>query len=144
MASHAESDESFSIPSEFEMDIRVRYQETDGQGRVHHTNYINYFEVARVEMLRASGKSYRDLEEAGVMLVVSKVECDYIKGAKDDDLLRIKAIVERAKGVRIIHRYEVWLDDEIICTGRTVVAAINRRGEVVRLPKWMHLNKKES
>jgi acyl-CoA thioester hydrolase len=135
----ASAPDSFSIPPIFEMDIRVRYQETDGQGRVHHTNYINYFEVARVEMLRASGKTYRDLEEEGIMLVVAKVECEYQKAAKDDDLLRIKATVEKAKGVRIVHRYEITLDDEIVCTGRTVVAAINREGAVVRLPSWLRL-----
>ncbi len=53
------------VPTEHEIQIRVRYQETDAQGRVHHSNYVNYFEVGRVEMLRASGRTYRDLEAAG-------------------------------------------------------------------------------
>jgi len=87
------------VPREHEMQIRVRYQETDAQGRVHHSNYINYFEVARVEMLRQSGISYRELEESGVMLVVSSLNCNYIRGAAGDDLLTIKTTVKRAKGV---------------------------------------------
>ena len=47
--------------------MRVRYQETDGQGRLHHANYINFFEVGRVELLRAGGFSYRELEESGLV-----------------------------------------------------------------------------
>ena len=49
--------------------IRVNYHETDGQRRVHHANYLNYFERGRVEMLRAAGTRYRELEESGLMLV---------------------------------------------------------------------------
>ena len=129
------------VPREHEMEIRVRYQETDAQGRVHHSNYINYFEVARVEMLRQSGISYRQLEESGVMLVVASISCNYIRGAMADDLLTIKTTVTRAKGVRIHHHYEISVDEELIATGDTVVAAINESGKVVRLPKWLQLDK---
>ncbi len=127
------------VPLEHEIQIRVRYQETDGQGRVHHTNYINYFEVARVEMLRASGKSYRDLESDGIMLVVTKVNCEYFRGAVDDDLLTIKTTVTKAKGVRIHHHYEVFVESELAATGDTVVAAIDPTGKVVRLPSWLQI-----
>src|SRR5262245_18441203 len=57
-----------------EIQIRVRYQETDAQGRVHHANYLTYFEMGRVEFLRAMGHSYRELEASGVMLVVSEMQ----------------------------------------------------------------------
>lgn len=129
------------VPREHEMEIRVRYQETDAQGRVHHSNYINYFEVARVEMLRQSGISYRQLEESGVMLVVASINCNYIRGAMADDLLTIKTTVTRAKGVRIHHHYEISVDEELIATGDTVVAAVDESGKVVRLPKWLQLDK---
>ena len=68
-----------------EITVRVRYQETDGQRRVHHANYLNYFEVARTEMLRASGITYRELEDAGVFLVVSEATCSY-KAPADYDV----------------------------------------------------------
>ncbi len=129
------------IPREYEMSIRVRYQETDAQGRVHHSNYANYFEIGRVEMLRSCGRSYRDLEAAGIMLVVTKLTCNYYQGAKYDDLLTLKAIVTRAQGVRITHRYELHLGQELIADGETVVAAINPEGNVVRLPHWLKLAK---
>ena len=129
-----------TVPREHEMQIRVRYQETDAQGRVHHSNYINYFEVARVEMLRQSGISYRELEESGVMLVVASVQCNYLRGAKGDDLLTIKTTVTKAKGVRIHHHYEISVKDELVATGDTVVAAVDPAGKVVRLPKWLQLD----
>ena len=129
------------VPREHEIQVRVRYQETDGQGRVHHTNYINYFEVARVEMLRSSGKSYRELESEGTMLVVSEVSCKYYRGAMDDDLLTIKTCVVRAKGVRIHHHYDVFASGELVAEGDTIVAAVDRTGKVVRLPAWLQLDK---
>lgn len=129
------------VPREHELQIRVRYQETDGQGRVHHSNYINYFEVARVEMLRSSGKSYRELESEGIMLVVSDVTCKYYLGAQDDDLMTIKTTVVRARGARIQHHYEIYVDDALVAEGDTTVAAIDQTGKVVRLPKWLQLDK---
>ncbi len=129
------------VPREHEITIRVRYQETDGQGRVHHSNYLNYFEVARVEMLRASGLSYRELEAEGIMLVVKKIQCNYYLGAKDDDVLNVKTTVTKAKGVRIQHRYEITLDGQLVADGETIVAAINPTGKVVRLPTWLQLDK---
>ena len=126
-----------AVPWEHEIQIRVRYHETDGQGRVHHTNYINYFEIARVEMLRSSGRSYRDLETSGVMLVVTSVNCNYYQGAKDDDLLTVKTKVTKAKGVRIRHEYQIFLEDTLLADGNTTVAAIDPTGKVVRLPDWL-------
>ncbi len=71
-----------------EIEIRVRYQETDGQGRVHHANYLTYFELGRTELLRAAGYDYRQLEAQGWMLVVSEMNCRYFQPASFDDLLR--------------------------------------------------------
>ena len=122
---------------EHELSIRVRYEETDAQGRVHHSNYANYFEMGRVEMLRASGKTYRNLEAAGLFLVVVKLFCNYYRGAEFDDLLRLRTIVTKARGVRITHRYEIYLKDELIADGETIVAAVNPEGRVVRLPRWL-------
>ena len=129
-----------SVPREHEIQIRVRYQETDAQGRVHHTNYINYFEVARVEMLRASGRTYRDLESDGILLVVTQVNCNYHRAANYDDLLTIKTAVTRAKGVRIHHEYQIFDGDELVADGNTVVAAIDPTGKVCRLPQWLVLD----
>ena len=81
-----------------EIQIRVRYQETDGQARVHHANYFTYFELARTEILRASGMSYRQVEEAGYHLVVAEIGCEYFLPANFDDVLTLRTTVVRVKG----------------------------------------------
>ena len=101
-----------------EIEIRVRYQETDGQGRVHHANYLTWFELARVEMLRAAGHSYRELEQSGVFLVVAEAAMRYYLPAFFDDLLRLRITTLRAKGARIEHRYEIFRGDELLSLRR--------------------------
>ena len=96
-----------ALVKQHEIQIRVRYQETDAQGRVHHANYFTYFEMGRVEQLRAAGMSYRDLEAKGIMLVIHKIQCQYIQPANYDDLLTLRTITERTTPARIEHRYEV-------------------------------------
>ena len=127
------------VLTEHEIQIRVRYQETDGQGRIHHSNFTNYFEVARVEMLRASGRNYKDLEANGIFLVVSNVNVNFYHGAKYDDLLTIKTKILKAKGVRIRHKYEVFVENELVVEGETTIAAVSPDGKVVRLPKWLQV-----
>ena len=128
------------IPRFHETQVRVRFQETDAQGRAHHANYINYFEIGRVEMLRASGRTYRQLEESGVMLVVTDVQCKYIMPAVYDDLLTIKTTIARAKGVRIQHGYQITRGEELLVEGQTTVACVDRSGKVTRLPDWLRLD----
>ncbi len=130
--------------TEHETLIRVRYQETDGQGRLHHANYLNYFEVGRVELLRAAGISYREMEAAGIYLVVSEISCRYIAAAQYDDLLRLRTRTVRSRGVRIEHHYELYRDEELLAEGRTVVACVDQQGKVRRLPTWLQLDKRRS
>jgi acyl-CoA thioester hydrolase len=125
--------------TEHDIEIRVRYQETDGQGRVHHANYPKWFELGRVELLRAAGHSYRELEEAGVFLVVAEVQVQYFAPALFDDLLRLRTTTVKAKGARIEHRYEVFRKGELLAEGKTTVACIDRGGRVTRLPEWLRL-----
>ncbi len=130
-----------SLPQSHEIEFRVRYQETDAQGRVHHSNYANWFEIGRTELVRAGGRSYRDIETAGVMLVVTDLRCQFFRGAQYDDLIRLKTTVVKAKGVRIVNRYEVYTGDTLLAEGETTVAAINSDGKVVRLPGFLQFNK---
>ena len=117
--------------------IRVRYQETDGQGRLHHANYVNFFEVGRVEMLRASGYNYRDVERSGIYLVVVEAACQYFLPAWYDDLLTVTTTVDWAKGTRIRHTYEVRREADLLASGSTIVASVSPSGKVLRLPTWL-------
>ncbi|MFI4875677.1 MAG: acyl-CoA thioesterase [Blastopirellula sp. JB062] len=121
--------------TQYQMHIRVRYQETDAQARVHHANYITYFEVVRTEMLREAGFSYREMEESGLYLVVAEAECKYRAPAVFDDLLCVSVETVKAKGVRIENRYEVKRDGETIATGRTLLACVDQQGRPRPLPK---------
>lgn len=120
-----------------EIEIRVRYQETDGQRRVHHANFLTYFEMGRTEMLRAHGRTYREFEEAGLFMVVSEVSVQYRAPAEYDDLLRLRTRVEKVGAAHIRHAYEVVRGTTIIVTGSTTVVCVDREGRVRRLPDWM-------
>ena len=120
-----------------EMEIRVRYQETDGQRRVHHANVLTYFEMGRTEMLRAHGHSYRDFEDAGLFMVVSDAKLSYRAPAEYDDLLLLRTRVEKIGAAHIKHAYEVIRGTQIIVTGETTVVCVDPEGKVRRLPDWM-------
>ncbi|MFO0921826.1 MAG: thioesterase family protein [Pirellulales bacterium] len=124
---------------EHEIEIRVRYNETDGQGRVHHAQYLNYFERGRVELLRQIGFSYKDFEATGLMLVVTKMEIQYFFPAEFDDLLHQTTRVVRSKGVRIHHAYKIEKDSTLLVTGHSEIACIDREGNVRRLPDYLQM-----
>ncbi len=130
--------QKFSL-REHTIELRVRYQETDGQGRLHHANYINYFEIGRVELFRAGGYCYRELEEQGIQLVVVEASCEYFQGAAYDDIVHLTTKVVKSRGVRIEHLYEARLGDQLIAKGRTVVACIGTNGKAKRLPDFLRL-----
>ena len=122
------------------IEIRVQYNETDGQGRVHHAQYLNYFERGRVELLRMLGHSYRDLEASGLMLVVAEMNIRYLGAALFDDVLHLRTDVTRLRGTRIDHAYEISRfggDEQQIVRASSVVACVNRDGQVRRLPPFL-------
>ncbi len=106
----------------------------------YYAHYLNWFEVARSNLLRESGVSYREVESQGVFLPVLEAHCRYLKPAHYDDLLRIVTKVSQAKRARLLFEYEVrrisdQRDDEILATGNTVHVAVDHRGKPMRLPK---------
>src|SRR5688572_17300132 len=123
-----------------DIEFRVRYQETDGQGRVHHANYLTWFELARVEMLRAAGISYKQIEQEGLLLVVAEMHCRYHLPAEFDDVLNVRVTTLRAKGARIEHRYQVFRDGALLVEAHSTIACIDRAGRVTRLPGWLRLD----
>ena len=117
-----------------EITIRVRYAETDRMGLLHHANYLIYFEQARTELLRSCGLSYKDLEDQGFLLVLTKIEVKYRWPARYDDLLSVKTIVARTTSVRIDHRYEVYCEGRLLAEGSSTLACIDREGRPQMLP----------
>jgi acyl-CoA thioester hydrolase len=122
---------------EHEIEIDVRYYETDGQGVVHHANYFQYFELARVEMLKAMGHDYAELEQDGIFLVVHSIACKYHRSAKFGDRLRIQTRVTRATMARIDHAYRVLVRDELIAEATSTIACVEGSGQVRRMPDFL-------
>jgi len=131
------------VPRQHALTLRVRYQETDGQGRLHHSNYLNYFELGRTELLRGGGYTYREFEESGLMLVVAEMQVRYFLPAAYDDLLTLSTTVLHAKGARIRHRYELRRGSDLLASAESVIACIDRAGKVKRLPEWLLLTGEE-
>lgn len=88
-------------------EIRVRYAETDRMGYVYYGNYATYYEVARVECMKAVGVSYRSLEDAGIMLPVLDYRIKYYKPAYYDELLIVETVIPRMPQARIQFDYTV-------------------------------------
>ena len=120
-----------------EIEIRVRYYETDAQGYVHHANYFQYFELARVEQLLALGHDYADLERDGIILVVSKIACRYHRPCKFGDTLRLQIRTVRTRAARIDHEYRLLRGNELLAEAESTLACIDREGRVQRLPDFL-------
>ena len=118
-----------------EIEIEVRYFETDGQGVVHHANYFPYFELARVRHLASIGFEYAELERQGIFLVVHSISCRYHLPARFGDTIRIVTTVERTTPARIDHSYQVFRDDDLLAEGKSTIACVNSEGVVQRIPE---------
>ena len=127
-----------------EIQVRVRYAETDRMGLLHHANTIIYFEIGRTELLRKRGFAYRDIEDAGHFLVIVDVGCKFKKSAYYDDLLTLITIVERITHVKIVHRYEVRRDGVLLSEGHSTLACVDREGRPQALPASIREPKAES
>lgn len=119
------------------LDIRVRYCECDPMGVVHHTVYPVWFEMGRTELLRDTGRTYRDMEAAGLLLAVVKLEVTYKQPARYDDLVRLRTTLARVGAVKVEHAYELWRGEELLVTGSTTLACIDRDGRAKPLPEGM-------
>jgi len=118
-----------------EIEIDVRYYETDGQGIVHHANYFQYFELARVKLLAATGHDYAELERQGIFLVVHSIRCKYHLPALFGDTLRIVTRVDRVTPGRIEHTYQVLRGEDLLAEGASTIACMDAEGTVRRIPK---------
>jgi acyl-CoA thioester hydrolase len=105
-----------------ETKIRVRYAETDQMGYVYYGNYASYYEVGRVEAMRAIGFSYSRMEADGVMMPVLENHSRFLKPGKYDENLTIKTSIKEMPGIRIRFHYDIYNEDEeMIHQGETLL-----------------------
>lgn len=119
--------------------IRVRYGETDQMGYVYYGNYAQFFEVGRVEWLRALGVSYKSLEESGIMLPVIQLNINYMKPAKYDDLLTITTILTKKPLVKIEFDFEVRNElNDLLTTGYTSLVFMDmKKSKPIKAPQYL-------
>lgn len=100
---------------------RVRYGETDQMGYLYYGNYAQYYEIGRVEMLRASGLTYKEMEqEHGVMMPVVSLQMRYVRPAYYDELLTIRTVLRRLPEKFITFEVEIFNENRKLVNGGTV------------------------
>lgn len=110
---------------EHQYQFRVQYPDTDKMGTVHHSNYALYYETARWELFRSIGVSYKSIEDAGIMLPVTKMKFKFLKTTYYDELLTVKTRLKAIKGVRIWFTYHLYNEqNQLINEAETELAFI--------------------
>jgi len=111
-----------------ETKLKVRYSETDQMGIVHHGNYPQYLELARIEWLSQLGFSYKSMEENGIMLPVFTLDLKFKKSAFFDDELTVKTSLRTIPTVRIVFDYEIYNQNhELLTTASTTLVFVNSK-----------------
>jgi acyl-CoA thioester hydrolase len=115
---------------------RVDYSETDQMGVVYHARYLVWLDVARTEHLRRSGSSYRELEAAGLRLMVSEATVRYRRAVRYDDVVRVRTWVRELASRRIVFGYAVEHDErgELLATASTALLVMTADFDFSRLP----------
>ncbi len=116
--------------------IRVRYCETDRMGVAHHGSYVNWFEEARTEWMRERGKTYRALEDEGILLQIVDLRCSYKRSITYDDVIEIETRMLERKRARFTIGYTVYdaATARLVAEGATTLACVGRDGKLRRLP----------
>ena len=117
------------------MQHRVGFFETDAMGIVHHSNYLRFFENARVVWLETHDKSYPEWIEMDLHFAVTHAQLDYRQSARFDDILEVTTWLEWVRGASLAMAYTIVCGSTLLVTGRTEHASINGGGKVRRIPK---------
>ncbi len=121
-----------------DLKLRVRYEETDQMGVVHHSKYIIYYEAARSALMRSLGVSYAEMEARGVMMPILDVQSKYLWPAYFEEELTIRVMVSEEPMARATFHYEVYNEaGRLINTGMTVLGFIRSdTRRPCRVPQW--------
>lgn len=119
--------------------VKVRYAETDQMGVVHHGNYPQYLEIARLEWLDTLGISYKIMEQEGIMLPVYELNLKYIKPVTFDDKLTIETRLHEMPNVKIIFDYSIFNQQGDLVTSATSVLVFmdSKTRRPIRCPEYI-------
>ena len=122
-----------------EIQLRVRYGETDKMGIVYHGNYAQYFEIGRTEWLRNFGISYKEMEDDGIMLPVISLSINYKRSARYDDLIKVKTELKKLPTAKIEFDYEITNESgDILTTGNSVLVFMDvKKNRPTKCPQYI-------
>ncbi|MGA8855319.1 MAG: thioesterase family protein [Christiangramia sp.] len=120
--------------------VKVRYAETDQMGVVHHGNYPQYLEIARIDWLESLGISYKSMEEEGIMLPVFELKLKYHKPITFDENLKIETRLREAPNVKIIFDYSIFNESGEKVTSATSILVFmdSKTRKPIRCPQYIH------
>jgi acyl-CoA thioester hydrolase len=123
----------------FSTTVRVRFADTDAQGIAHNAAYLVWFEVARVEYLRAFAGGYQALRDQGIEALVLEARCRYLVPARFDDVLHLHARCVALRGARFRYEYALVRDDgAVVAEGSTEHACVDATTlRPTRVPEWL-------
>jgi acyl-CoA thioester hydrolase len=122
----------------FSTDVKVRFAETDAQGIAHNSNYLVWFEIARVEYLEQHAGGYRRLRELGMEALVLESHVRYLQPARFDDRLTVHTRCVEVKGARFRYEYAIECDGTVIADGWTAHATVDGTNlRPTRVPTWL-------
>lgn len=124
---------------EHQIQVRVRYSETDQMRVVYHGNYVPYFEMGRVEWLRNKGISYKSLEENGIALPIVSMTINYKKPARYDDLLTVITKFKGQSSVKVEFDCEIRNEnDELLTTAHFLLVFVDvKLGKAISPPQYL-------
>lgn len=115
--------------------VRIYWEDTDAGGIVYHASHVRFFERGRTEYLRALDLTQSTLQaERGIVFAVRRMEVDYLRAAKLDDLLEVTTRVSEIGGARVVMSQELKRGEEVIATAVVTVVCIGRDGRAHRVP----------
>ncbi|MFQ5698678.1 MAG: acyl-CoA thioesterase [Myxococcota bacterium] len=114
---------------------RVAFFETDAMGIVHHSNYVRYFELVRVLWMDEHDRPYREYVAEGLHFATTRVEVEYQRAARFDDVLTLCCWLEELRGASLRIGYELRRDGESIASGATEHAMVDDEGRPRRIPR---------
>ena len=122
---------------------RVAFFDTDAMGIVHHSNYIRFFELARIAWMDQHDRPYREYVEQGLHFATTHVSVDYLRSAAFDEWIDVDCWVEWVRGASLCMGYEIRRDALVLVTGTTEHAMVDRTGKPTRIPRERRLRMRE-
>ena len=122
----------------FDYLTKIFYKDIDQMGLVYYSRYFEFFEQARTELLNDMGIKVTVIEESGYLLPVISATCDYKEGAKLEDEIIVKTVIEDMIGIKLKINYEIYRksDNHLLVTGHTFHVFTDKKGEPKRPPKF--------